>query len=74
MMGRSPRCCIPSLVGIGLLVPEKTILKVFTIYRHGGNLGHVTSIILTNLHCHVSKSLHTNLIKNGPVVSEKSKF
>ena len=27
---------------IGLLVPEKRIFKVLTIYRHGGHLGHVT--------------------------------
>ena len=27
---------------IGLLVLEKKILKVFTIYGHGGHLGHVT--------------------------------
>ena len=25
---------------------------------HGGNLGHVTSIISTNFHFHVRKSLH----------------
>ena len=34
-------------------------LMFFTINRHGGNLGHVTSIILINFHFHVPKSLHT---------------
>ena len=34
-------------------------LTVFTIYGHGGHLGHVTSIILINFHFHVPKSLHT---------------
>ena len=47
---------------------------VFTIYGHGGHVGHVTSIIFTKFHFHVPKSLHTKLDKNGPVVSEKSKF
>ena len=34
--------------------------RVFTIYGHGGHLGHVTSII-TNFHFHVLvlKSLHS---------------
>ena len=37
---------MPSLKIIGLLVLEK-ILKVFTIYGHGGYLGHVTKTIVT---------------------------
>ena len=45
-MGWSPRCYIPSFVEIGLLVPEKKIFEgFFTIYGHGGHLGHVTSIM-----------------------------
>ena len=35
---------MPSFKVIGLLVLEKTILKVFTIYGHGGHLGHVTQM------------------------------
>ena len=31
---------------IGTLVLEQRILKGFSIYRHGGHLGHVTSIML----------------------------
>ena len=34
-------------VKTGPLVREKKIFKGFTIYGHGGHLGHVTSIILT---------------------------
>ena len=30
------------------VVLEKKILKVFTIYRHGGHLGHVTCTIYIN--------------------------
>ena len=33
--------------------------RVFTIYGHGGHLGHVTSIILIYFHFHICKSLHT---------------
>ena len=35
--------------------------RVFTIYGHGGHLGHVTRIISTNFHFHVSKRLHTKV-------------
>ena len=37
-------------------------LRIFTIYGHGGHLAHVTSIISTNVHLHVPKSLHKNLV------------
>ena len=33
---------MPSFKIIGFLVLEKKIFKVFTIYGHGGHLGHVT--------------------------------
>ena len=33
---------------IGSLVPEKKSLKGFTIYWHGGHLGHVTKTIFKN--------------------------
>ena len=52
---------------------EEDFRRGFTIYGRGGHLGHVTSIILINFHFHVPKSL-LNFIKNGPVVSVKSKF
>ena len=55
------------------LVPE----KIFEgLYWYGGHLGHVTSIILTNLILKFMylKAYIQNLGKNGPVVYEKSKF
>ena len=52
MMGRSPKCYIPSFVEIGLPVQEKK----FTIYGRGGHLGHVTSIMLSNFHFLVPES------------------
>ena len=46
----------------------------FTIYGRGGHLGHVTRIMLTNVHFLVPESFHTNLVQNGQVVSEKIRF
>ena len=37
---------------------EEDFSRVFTIYGHGGHLGHVTGIISTNFHFHVPKSVH----------------
>ena len=44
---------------IGLPVPEKNFLRVFTIYEHGGHLGHVTSIMSADFHFLVPESFHT---------------
>ena len=38
---------------------EEEFRRVFTIYGRGSLLGHVISIISTNLNFHVPKSLHT---------------
>ena len=38
---------------------RRRFLKVFTIYGHGGHLGHVTSIMLTNFHFLTPESFHT---------------
>ena len=59
IMGRSPRCYIPSFVEIGRAVPVKKIFEWFSPYMGmAAILGHVTSIII-NFHFHVPKSLHT---------------
>ena len=52
---------------------RRRFLKVFffTIYEHGGHLGHVTSIISTIFHFYLPKRLHTKFVKNG---SEESMF
>ena len=34
-------------------------LRVFTIYGHGGHLGHVTIIMSSDFHFLVPESLHT---------------
>ena len=49
-------------------------MKVFTIYGHGGHLGHVTRITLTNFHFLVPESFHTKFSSEWPVVSEKIWF
>ena len=38
---------------------EEDFRRVFTIYGHGGHLGHVTGIMLTNFHFLVPESFHT---------------
>ena len=73
MMGSSPGCYIPSFVEIGLSVPETKIFdrfyhigvwrpswSCFTKYGHGGHLGDVTSIILSDIHFFVPESFHIN--------------
>ena len=55
---------------------EEDFFKVFTIYGHGGHLGHVTSITLTNFLLFVQnlKAFIQNLVQKGTVVSEKVWF
>ena len=45
---------------------EERILQVFTIYGHGGHLGHVIRIMLTNFHFLVFESFHTKLSSEWP--------
>ena len=59
MMGWSSRCYIPSFVESGPPVPKKIFLRVFTIYVHGGHLGHVNSIMSSNFHFLVPESFLT---------------
>ena len=47
---------------IGPGTGEEDFLKIFT-YGHGGHLGHVTIIMLTNFHFPVHESLHKNWFK-----------
>ena len=76
MMGWSPRCYIPSFVEIGLPVPEKIFKGIlpYTLYGHGGQLGHVTSIMSSDFHFLVSESFHKKFVQIGTVVSEKILF
>ena len=38
---------------------EEDFWRVFTIYEHGGHLGHVNKIILTDFHFLVPECFHT---------------
>ena len=58
---------LPSLVKISLPVLEKMSFEgFFTIYGHGGHLGHVTRIMLTNFHFLVPESFHTKFSSEWP--------
>ena len=41
-------------------------VKVFTIYGHGGHLGHVTSIMSSDFHFLVPESFHTKFSSEWP--------
>ena len=40
---------------------EEDFKRVFTIYGHGGHLGHVTSIMSSDLHFLVPESFHKKI-------------
>ena len=50
---------------------EEDFQKVFTIYGHGGHLGHVTSIMSSDFHFLVPETFIKNLVQISKVVSEK---
>ena len=45
---------------------EEDFLRVFTIYGHGGHLGHVTSIMSSDFHFIVPESFHTKFSSEWP--------
>ena len=53
---------------------EEDFYRVFTIYGHGGHLGHVTSIMSSDFYFLVPERFHKNLVQIGKVVSEKIRF
>ena len=61
-------------VAIGLAVPEKKILKGFTIYGYGGHLGYVTWFIYKYIISPVLQRLPINLSLIGRAVLEKMYF
>ena len=75
MMGRSPRCYIPSFVEIGLPFLEKKIFEGFLPY-----MGMAAILVMSpGLYLQIFISLYLkafiqNLVQNGPVVSEKIRF
>ena len=75
MMGRSPRCYIPSFVKISPLVLEKKIFEGFLPY-----MGMAAILVMGPASCHqifislYLKAFIQNLLQNGPVISEKIRF
>ena len=52
---------------MGLLVLEKKIIKVFTIYGHGSHVGHVTHRICINFYSYSRSNFHMNF---GPILPD----
>ena len=75
MMGRSPRCYIPSFVKIRSPVLEKKIFEGFLPY-----MGMAAILVMRPGSCYqifislYLKAFIQNLVQNGPVVSEKIRF
>ena len=44
---------------------EEDFLNIFTIYGHGGNLGHVTSIMSSDFHFLVPESFHKKWFRSA---------
>ena len=65
---------MPSFKIIGLLVLDKKILKVFTIYGDGSHLGHVTWTIYINFRSPSQGGSTYNLALIGQAVSEEKMF
>ena len=57
---------MPSFKIIGLLVVEMKIFKGFTIYGHGGHLGHVTCTIYINFLSHFPRRIHMKVGVDWP--------
>ena len=45
---------------------EEDFYRVLTIYGHGGHLGNLTRIMLTNFHFLVPESVHTKFSSEWP--------
>ena len=45
---------------------RRRFFKVFTIYGHGGHVGHVTQLICINFHSHSPSSFHMNFESKSP--------
>ena len=48
--------------------------KIFTMYGHGGRLGHVTKIIFIDLCLLFPSRIHIKMALTGKTISEKKRF
>ena len=53
---------------------EEDFQRVFTIHGHGGQLGHVTSIMSSDFHFLVPESFNTKFGSDRQSISEKIRF
>ena len=53
---------------------EEDFFMDFTIYGHGGHVGHVTQLICINFHSHSPSSFHMNFGSKSPSCFEENKF
>ena len=53
---------------------EVDFFKVFTIYVHGGHVGHVTQLICINFHSHSPLSFHMSFGSKLPDSFNENKF
>ena len=53
---------------------EEDFLKVFTIYGHGGHVGHAIQLICIHFHSHSPLMFQMNFGSKLPNVFEKNKF
>ena len=53
---------------------EEDFFKVFTIYGHGGHVGHGTQLICINFHSFSPSSFQMNFGSKSPNYFEKTKF
>ena len=54
--------CVKQPTGSG----EEDFSRVFNIYGHGGQLGHVTKILWTRFQCHYTSRLHIKFQLDWP--------
>ena len=59
---------------LGFMVIKKKILRVFTIYAHGGHLSHVTLIFVYTMVPPFLRYFIYNLALIGQAVSEEGSF
>ena len=54
---------------------RRVFLYIFTIYGHGGHVGHVTQLMCINFHSHSPFSFHMSFGSKGPnCYCEKKSF
>ena len=72
MFDLSIQCYISNSKAINPLVQEKKFVKVFTVTRHGGHIGHVTLRFVQIFTPSAQGGSKRNLVTFGPVGYRRS--